>query len=134
MSAPERSFFKLYNERQRSLAVKAVESVPLDYAVEIKPPTRTLPQNALLHALLTEAVAGGLATDDGRRLTVDEAKVAFVSAWMIEEGMGSDIVAFGGHAIQLRRSTATLSKDEFSSLVEFIHAALAHRGIRTGEA
>ena len=51
---------------------------------------------------------------------MEEAKVAFVSGWMIEEGHGSDIVYFGGRPVQLRRSTKTLSKDEFSRLVEFI--------------
>ena len=94
---------------------------------------RTLNQNDYLHALIREAVKGGLATDDGRRLTFYEAKVALVTAWMIEEGYQSDIVPFGGHPIQLRRSTAELSKAELSRLAEFIHATLAQRGIALRE-
>lgn len=90
---------------------------------------RTLNQNAYLHALINEAVKGGLATDDGRRLTFYEAKVALVTAWQIEEGYDSDIVAFNGQPIQLRRSTAELSKAELSSLAEFIIASCAQRGI-----
>lgn len=95
-----------------------------------RPHKRTLNQNDYLHALIREAVKGGLATDTGRRLTFYEAKVAFVTAWMIEEGHHSDVVAFGGHPIQLRRSTAELNKSELSGLAEFIHASCAERGIK----
>lgn len=90
---------------------------------------RTLPQNAFVHGLIRAAVKGGIATDDGRRLTFYEAKVAFVTAWMIEEGHHSDIVAFAGHPIQLRRSTAELDKSEASALADFIQAECAQRGI-----
>ncbi len=135
MSAPDgRSWVLGRNDLQRKLIASAVYESEPGWVVKLEPPRRSLAQNALLHALLTEAVEAGIATDDGRRLTVDEAKVAFVSAWMIEEGHGSDIVAFGGHAVQLRRSTATLTKDEFSSLIEFIRAACALRGIQLREA
>ncbi len=98
-----------------------------------RPHKRTLNQNDFLHALIRQAVKGGLATDDGRRLTFYEAKVAFVTAWMIEEGHHSDIVAFDGHPIQLRRSTTELDKGELSSLAEFIQAKCALRGIQLGD-
>lgn len=127
MSASDARTYVLRDDAHAQRIGALVAALDRGWVVEFKPPRRTLAQNALLHALLTEAVDRGLATDDGRRLTIEEAKVAFVSAWMIEEGHGSDIVAFGGHAVQLRRSTAMLTKDEFSSLVEFIYAACAHR-------
>ena len=65
----------------------------------------------------------------GRRLTQDEAKVAFVTGWMISNGHASDVVAFSGHAVQLRRSTTTFDKGEFASLIEYIMAECALRGI-----
>lgn len=123
------SRFRLVHDRARELATAAVWRADSGMVVEIKPASRSLDQNALLHALVAEAVKNGLSDDSGRRLTEEEAKVAFVSAWMIEEGHGSDIVAFSGHPVQLRRSTTTLTKAEFSSLVEFIQAACALRGI-----
>lgn len=129
MSAPDSRSWVLGSETHAQLIGTLISKLERGWLVRIDPPRRSLPQNNLLHALLTEAVAAGLADDSGRRLTVDEAKVAFVSAWMIEEGHGSDIVAFGGNAIQLRRSTATLNKDEFSGLIEFIRATCVHRGI-----
>jgi hypothetical protein len=94
---------------------------------------RTLPQNRYLHALIRQAVKGGLATDDGRRLTEYEAKVALVTAWMIAKGQESDIVVFDGHPIQLRRSTTTFDKSEASEFAEFIHAECATRGISLPE-
>lgn len=133
MSASDRRKFVLGSETHRQFVGSLVATSPPGCVVTIDPPRRTLDQNALLHALLTEAVEGGLASDTGRRLTLDEAKVAFVSAWMIEEGHGSDIVAFGGHAVQLRRSTTSFDKAEFSSLIEFIKAACAQRGIKLRE-
>jgi hypothetical protein len=97
--------------------------------VTLDPPRRTIPQNSTLHMLIADAVAGGLADDNGRRLTFDEAKVAFVSAWMIEEGEGSDIIAFSGRPVQLYRSTAGLDRGECGSLISFILAECATRGI-----
>jgi hypothetical protein len=117
------------DEKRREWIGSAVATSEPGCVVTIDPPRRSLAQNALLHALLSEAVAKGLATDNGRRLTLDEAKTAFVTAWMIHEGHNSDMVAFGGHPVQLRRSTADLSKGEFSELVEFIYSECAHRGI-----
>lgn len=134
MSAPDSRAWVLGTETQRQFIGSLIATTPAGWVVRLEPPRRSLPQNSLLHALLTEAVDGGLATDTGRRLTIGEAKTAFVTAWMIEEGRGSDIIAFGGQPIQLRRSTTTLTKDEFSSLIEFIRASCAQRGIDLREA
>lgn len=133
MSAPERRRFLLGNETHRQLVGTLVVGSPPRSVVTIDPPGRTLDQNSLLHALIADAVQGGLAADDGRRLTFNEAKVAFVSAWMMEEGHESDIIAFAGHPVQLRRSTTELSKDECSRLIEFIMAACALRGVTLRE-
>lgn len=96
----------------------------------IEPGQRTLPQNALFHALIAEAVRKGIAADNGRRLTFAEAKVAFVAAWMLEEeGEDLDIIAFGGRPVQLKCSTRELNTAEFNSLVEFVYAECAQRGI-----
>jgi hypothetical protein len=125
----EPRYYVLRDEKLRDWVAAFVQTAPLGCVVTVEPSRRSKAQNALLHALIAEAVKGGIATDDGRRLTLEEAKVAFDSGWMIEEGHGSDIVAFGGRPVQLRHSTRTLTKDEFSRLVEFIHAECAQRGI-----
>ncbi len=91
--------------------------------------SRTRNQNDLIHALIREAVKGGLATDDGRRLTFYEAKVVLVTAWGIAKDEESDIVIYDGKPIQLRRSTTTFDKSEASEFAEFIHKECAERGI-----
>lgn len=135
MSAPDgRSWVLARSETQRKLIASVVYESEPGWVVKLEPPRRSLSQNALFHALLAEAVQKGLAADDGRRLTFDEAKVAIVSGWMIEEGHASDIVAFRGSAVQLRRSTTSLDKDEFGRLIEFTYMACAEKGIVLGEA
>lgn len=129
MNAPDRQTFRLVHKAARANALYAVSAAPDGYVVTVRPAGRSLDQNARLHAMLADAVAGGIATDDGRRLDLDDAKTAFVSAWMIENGMASDIVAFNGRPVQLRRSTTTFSKAELGSLMDFIEAECAQRGI-----
>jgi hypothetical protein len=129
MNAPDRQTFRLVHKNARALALYAVSAAPDGYVVTVRPAGRSLDQNARLHAMIADAVKGGLATDDGRRLDAEDAKTAFVSAWMIENGMPSDIVAFNGRPVQLRRSTTTFTKAELTSLMDFIEAECAQRGI-----
>ncbi|MBS0219175.1 MAG: recombination protein NinB [Proteobacteria bacterium] len=129
MSAPERRQIVLGSDLHRKFVGSLVASLDRGWMVTLDAPRRSIPQNSTLHMLIADAVAGGLAADNGRRLTLSEAKVAFVSAWMMDEGMESDIIAFGGHAVQLRRSTTELSKEECARLIDFVMASCAQRGI-----
>lgn len=133
MTIVEPRYYVLRDEKLRDWVAAFVATAPLGCVVTVEPARRSKAQNRLLHALISEAVEKGIATDTGRRLTLDEAKVAFVTGWMIDEGWESDVVAFGGRAIQLRRSTATLDKAEFSRLIEFIYAECALKGIQLQE-
>lgn len=129
MSAVESRSWCLRTETIREWVASFVLTAPLGCYVTVEPERRSLAQNKRLHAMIADAVAGGLATDDGRRLTHEEAKIAFVSGWMIESGEESDIVAFNGRPVQLRRSTTTFTKEELGSLMDFIDAECARRGI-----
>lgn len=90
---------------------------------------RTLNQNDYIHALIREAVKRGFADDSGELMDEHDAKVALVTAWMIERGHPSKIIAFRGRPVQLRRSTTTFDKAEASEFAEFIIYACAERGI-----
>lgn len=129
MSATDRRVIVLGSETHRKFVGSLVANLERGWVVTLDPPRRTIPQNSTLHMLIADAVAGGLATDTGRRLTTDEAKVAFVTGWMIENGHPSDVIAFSGHPVQLRRSTTTFDKAEFASLIDYIMAECAHRCI-----
>jgi len=137
MSAPDRLSLWLDPRKPalRDLALGAVARAPEGYVIVVRPAGRSLAQNARLHAMISEAVAKGFAIN-GRRFTLDEAKTLFVSGWMIEtQGENaSDIVqGLNGEPVQLRRSTATFSKEELGSLMDFIEAECAKRGVMLGE-
>lgn len=134
MSAPEQLRFELETKEDRAAAVAAVSRALKGYVVIIRPAGRTLDQSARLHAMIRAAVKGGLATDGGRVLDEEDAKTAFVTAWQIEAGHPSDVVVFNQRPIQLRRSTTTFSREELSSLMTFIEAECAARGIDLGDA
>jgi hypothetical protein len=129
VSTADRKRILLGSEKHRRFVGDLVAKLDRGWVVTLEPPRRTIPQNATLHMLIADAVAGGLATDTGRRLTEDEAKIVFVTGWMIEQGEPSDVVGFGGRPVQLRRSTTTFDKGELSSLIEYIMATCAERGI-----
>lgn len=130
MSASDRRTFEIHTKEDRAEAVAAVSRALKGYVVVIRPAGRSLDQNARLHAMIADAVRGGLSTDGGRRLDETDAKTAFVTGWMIENGMESDIVVFNKRPVQLRRSTTDFSKEELASLMDFIEAECATRGIK----
>jgi hypothetical protein len=129
VSTADRKRILLGSEKHRRFVGDLVAKLDRGWVVTLQPPRRTISQNDTYWMLVADAVAGGLATDSGRRLTKDEAHVAFVTAWMRETGEASDVIAFDGHAVQLRRSTTTFDKGELSSLIESVMAACAKRGI-----
>lgn len=133
MGASDARTFVLGDEADRGRVAGVIALLPEGWVVTVEPPRRTSDQNRLVHALMTEAVKGGFATDDGRRLSLSEAKTAFVSGWMDETGQGSDMVMVGQRPVQLRRSTTQFTPAELSSLVEYIRAECFHRGIRLSE-
>lgn len=129
MSATERRQILLGSEKHRRHVGDIVAGLDRGYMVTIDPPMRTIPQNSTLHMLIADAVAGGLATDSGRRLTTEEAKTAFVTGWMRDNGEPDDLIAFSGHSVQLRRSTTTFNKAELASLIDYVLSECAQRGI-----
>jgi hypothetical protein len=129
MSVVEPRSWVLRNERLREWVASFILTAPLGCRVEIGPEGRSTAQNKRLHGMIADAVAGGFATDDGRRLDLEDTKTAFVTGWMIENGLASDIVLVNGRPVQLRRSTKTFDKAELTSLMDFIESECAKRGI-----
>lgn len=122
-------------DRSREYAKRAIDSAPDGWIMRLAPPTRSLAQNARLHAQLSDiakskkVILAGRVIDD-----IEDLKCLFVSAWRMETKQPSEIVpGFHGEPCQLRRSTAAMSKDELSSLMECISAWAASHGIEVGE-
>ena len=118
---------KLTGPLARAAAIRRIHEAPDDHVVTIKAPTRTLEQNALLHAILAK-----IAKKEeylGKPRSVDFWKGLFVSGWEIATGKKPQIVpGLEGEFINIRQSTTTMSRRQLTELVEYIEAWCA--GIR----
>ena len=127
MSADRPRPFRLVNADVRMRAAAAIWQVPEGWVADIKPPRRSLDQNARLHAMLSDIAASGFEWAGCRR-TVDELKVLFVSAHAIAEGRNQEVVrGLEDEPVALRESTASMSKDRLGSLMEYIAAWCAQQ-------
>jgi hypothetical protein len=120
-----RALLILANDTIRSKAAHWLKIAPPGTRVEFKAPTRTLPQNARMWAMLTD-VADQLQWH-GLRLTPDEWKLIFLDALKREVRMAPNIDGTG--FVNLGRSSSDLSKAEMGDLMELISAFGAQHGV-----
>ncbi len=91
--------------------------------VRISEPTRTLEQNALIHAVLTEA--GDLLgwKFSGQTVDLDDLKSIFMAAYRKASGVETRFVmGIDGQPVILNWRTRDLTKRECSELTEMIYA------------
>lgn len=121
-----RHLITLYSEEDRKRARTYVNSAPTGTRVEIKAAKRTLPQNDLMWAMLTD-----IATQkehNGRKYTPDQWKVIFLSAvgrevQFIPSLDGKTFIPWG-------RSSSDLSIKEMGDLIDFMSAWGAENGVK----
>lgn len=117
----ERQVFHLVSPIVRRNAAQAVMQAPEGFVVRVEPKTRSLEQNARLHALFTEA--SRRLTWHGRKLTADQWKVLFISGHAIATGRGADMIpGLEGEFVNIRESSARMSVARMTSLIEYINA------------
>lgn len=98
--------------------------------VEIKEETRTSEQNALFHALCGDIARHGLIWA-GKPRDATQIKLLLVSGHAHATKEGAEIVTgLEGELINLRESTALMSKRRGASLIEYTLAWMAQAGIR----
>ena len=110
---------KLYiaNEVIRKRALDEVRTMPLGYSVDIQPPKRTLDQNARFHAICGELAGRAWG---GRPRTDTEWKALLVSGHAVATKQEAEIVeGLEGEVVALRESTATMSKQRSTSLLDY---------------
>ena len=129
----EKQRFRLAHDQARQLATAAIWRAPEGWHVEIKPPTRSLDQNAKFHALCSDIAKAGIEWA-GEKRTAEEWKALLVSAHAAATQSGFDLVrGLEGEMVQLRESTAQMTKARSSSLIEYCIAWAAQRGIALRE-
>ena len=118
----ERQIFRLAHDEARRRAIAAVTVAPDGYIVRIAPPTRTLEQNAKLHALLGEIAERREWA--GRRWDIDAWKRLLVGAWSRAQGSAVQMLpALDGAGVEvIYRQTSALSVRETADLIEWIEA------------
>jgi hypothetical protein len=119
-----KQYFVLSHDTARNNAVMACRNAPHGYVVEIKEKTRSLEQNSLLWALLTDV--SRQVDWYGRRLSPENWKNVF-SAALKKQDVVPNIDGDG--FVVLGQSTSKMGKREFGDLVEIIQSFGAQRGV-----
>lgn len=121
--------FRLVSGTARQMAMRALECAPEGFMVEIKPATRTLEQNARLHAMFADLQCQ--ATLHGRKLLAQQWKVVMMSAHAVATGEGADVLpGLEGEFVNLRASSAALGVRRMASLIDYIEAWGNQHGVR----
>lgn len=121
--------YKLVSDQVRAHCIDEIARAPLGKVVIVQDPTRTLDQSAKFHAICSDVQKSG-ASWMGRQLTAQQWKVLFVSGHSVATGIGADVVpGLEDEFVNIRESTATMSKKRGSSLIEYVLAWCAENEI-----
>jgi len=123
----ERRTVKLVNKACRQRAIALVSSAPEGYVVTIQEPTRSLDQNAKMHAMLTDI---SRAEPLGRKHTADEWKNILMHAcgWECQFSQGLD-----GRPFPIGFRSSKLSVKQMADLITYMQAFGDENGVRWSE-
>ena len=126
----DKRVFKLVHAQARRVAVETVQTAPDGYCVTVSEPTRSLEQNAKFHALCSD-IARAKTQWAGKPRNAVQWKVLLVSGHAIATKEGSEMVpGIEGEFVNLRESTAAMSKARGSSLIEYSLAFCAMNDVK----
>lgn len=114
----------LAGPEQQQLAQAAIRAAPLGSVVTIKPPKRTLDQNALLWAMLTDV---SRQCPEGRRYTPKTWKCMFMHACGHEVQF---IPGLSGEPFPIGFRSSKLDKRQMAELIDWISAYGAEHGVK----
>lgn len=117
--------------RGRAAALDAVANAPDGWVVRIGPPKRSADQSALFHALCGQ-IAKAKPEWGGIPMDAESWKALLVvshAAATAEGGVRLVPDLEGSGLVQLRESTATMSKARASSLIEYVQCWAAQNGV-----
>lgn len=115
--------FILAHELARRRAMAAVADAPAGYVITVAEPTRNLDQNARFHAMCSEMKG---VPYYGKARSAEDWKTLFVSGHtMATGGMAEVIPGLEGEFVNIRESTARMSKARASSLIDYTGAYIA---------
>lgn len=118
----------------RQMVIQAVLDTPDGHYVSIQEPSRTLDQNAKLHAMLADIARQ--CTWIGQHWEADDWKRLLVDAWARQEGghAARVVPSLDGHGVvTLGAQTRNLGVRDMASLIESIYAWGAEQGVQWSE-
>ncbi|AMM23184.1 recombination protein NinB [Variovorax sp. PAMC 28711] len=117
--------FRLVHAEARRRAVAAVVEAPEGQTVTIAEPNRNSDQNAKFHAICSDLAKAGIEWA-GKPRDAAAWKVLLVSGHAVATKEGGEIVpGIEGEFVNVRESTALMSKSRGSSLIEYAVAFMA---------
>jgi len=120
-----RALITIRGSADRNLAARWAAQVPPGTRIEFKSTKRSLDQNSLMWAALTDVAVQ--VEWHGSRLRADDWKLLFLDALKREYRTVPSIDGAG--IVALGRSSSDLSKQEMSDLIDLIHAFGAEHGV-----
>ena len=137
----ERLVLRLHNAQQGHGAIQQAWAHAKGYlmasgapmVLEVRPETRSDRQNKLLHALFGDVAKQ--AEWMGKKRSPEEWKLLFVSGHSVATKQGADLVpGLEGEFLNLRESTARMSKARMASLLEYVMAWAVEHGVELQDA
>ena len=137
----ERLVLRLHNAQQGHGAIQQAWAHAKGYlmasgapmVLEVRPETRSDRQNKLLHALFGDVARQ--AEWMGKKRSPEEWKLLFVSGHSVATKQGADLVpGLEGEFLNLRESTARMSKARMASLLEYVMAWAVEHGVELQDA
>lgn len=125
--------FVLNHDIARQNAVRAVQEAAVGFSVTVAEPRRSLAENSLLHALISE-IAEKIEWA-GKKRDTETWKRLLVAAWCRVRGESVEILpALDGHGVDIVPArTSKLNKKECADLIEYVYAFGADQGIEWQE-
>ena len=111
--------------RNRETAHRVIDVAPAGSVVNVKPPRRTLDQNAKMHAMISDV---SRAKPQGRSLPVDVWKPLFMA--MCGHRVRFEPALDGSGVVAIGFKTSGLNKAECAELIECIYAYGAEHGVQ----
>lgn len=130
----QKRIYRLVHDEARRRAAQDCMKADEGWMVTVQEPSRSLDQNAKFHAICSDLAASGLCWA-GKSRTTAQWKVLLVSGHAIATKQGSEMVpGLEGEFVNLRESTAAMSKARSSSLIEYALAFCAQNEVETSAA
>jgi len=122
--------FILAHEQARRNAAAFCSEAKDGVVVKFEEPVRTLSMNACFHAICGDLEKSGLKWGGVER-KLEEWKLLIISAHCIATNTQTEIVrGLEGELVNLRESSATMSKARGSSLIEYAKSFCAQNNVR----